>query len=165
MANLYTLANEYGDLISALEAAEDEAEAAEIWNRLDALEGSITDKAEAYARIVRNKQAEAEALKAEKQRLEKLQKAAERISENLKSRLLDAMQRLNVGEIQTGIGKWKIQTNPYSVTVLDEAAVPEEFRIPQPDKIDQKGILKHFRETGEILDGTEITRSESLRFR
>lgn len=165
MANLYTLANEYGDLISALEAAEDEAEAAEIWNRLDALEGSITDKAEAYARIVRNKQAEAEALKAEKQRLEKLQKAAERTSENLKSRLLDAMQRLNVGEIQTGIGKWKIQTNPYSVTVLDESAVPDEFRIPQPDKIDQKGILKHFRETGEILDGTEITRSESLRFR
>lgn len=165
MANLYTLANEYGDLISALEAAEDEAEAAEIWNRLDALEGSITDKAEAYARIVRNKQAEAEALKAEKQRLEKLQKAAERISENLKSRLLDAMQRLNVGEIQTGIGKWKIQTNPYSVTVLDEAAVPEEFRIPQPDKIDQKGILKHFRETGKILDGTEITRSKSLRLR
>lgn len=165
MANLYDLANEYGEWISRLETAEDEAEATEIWAALDTLEGSITDKAEAYARIMRNKQAEAEALKAEKQRLEKRQKAAERIVENLKLNLLDAMRRLSIGEIQTGIGKWKIQTNPYSVEILDEAVIPEEFRIPQPDKIDKVGILKHFKETGEILDGIGVTQSEGLRFR
>lgn len=164
-ATLYELTGEYAELISALEFAESEEEAAEVWRRMDITEGDIVEKAEAYARIMRNKQAEADALKAEKLRLERLQRSAERISENLKIRLLDAMQRLNVSEIQTGIGKWKVQMNPFSVNVLDESAVPSEFRIPQPDKIDKTGILKHFKETGEILDGIEVTQNAGIRFR
>lgn len=164
-STLYELTGEYAELISALECAETEEEAAAIWQRLDATEGDIVEKAEAYARIMRNKQAEAEAFKAEKQRLEKLQRSAECIAENLKIRLLDAMQRLNVSEIQTGIGKWKVQMNPFSVNILDESAAPSEFRVPQPDKIDKAGILKHFKETGEILDGIEVTQNVGIRFR
>lgn len=165
MASLYKLTDKYAELISALECAETEEETAAIWHRLDMMEDDIVDKAEIYARIIRNKQSEAAALKEEKLRLEKRQKAAENISENLKQRLLNSMQRIGVKEIQTGIGKWRIQLNPFHVNVLDESAVPEQFRIPQPDKIDRTALLNHFKETGELLDGVAFVREPGLRFR
>ncbi len=162
---LYELTGEYEELIGALECAESEEEADEIWRRLGDTEDGIQDKAEAYARILRNKQAEADALKTEKRRLEQRLRAAEAVVERLKARMLEIMQWLGVREVPTGIGKWRVQMNPYSVSVLDEAAVPDEFRIPQPDKIDKEGILKHYKETGEILDGTSVAQSLGIRFR
>lgn len=165
MATMYMISEEYADLLSALEFAESEEEAAEIWQKLLDLEGDIVDKAEIYARIIRNKQVEAEGFKVEKQRLEKCQKAAENVIERLKQTLLNSMQLIDVNEIQTGIGKWRIQLNPPSCQIMDETEVPAEFRIPQPDKIDRAGILKHYKSTGELLPGVEITQSAGIRFR
>lgn len=165
MATMYKVSEEYAELLSALEFSETEEEAAEIWEKLVALEGDIVDKADTYARIIRNKQAEAEGFKAEKQRLEKCQKAAENVVERLKQILLNSMQLIDVKSIQTGIGKWNIQMNPPKCDVKNEDAVPDEFHIPQPDKIDKAGILKHFRATGEILPGVEITQSAGIRFK
>lgn len=165
MASIYKISEEYADLLSALEFAESEEETAELWQKLLDLEGDIVDKAEIYARIIRNKQIEADGFKAEKQRLEKCQKSAENVIERLKQTLLNSMQLIDVKEIQTGIGKWRIQLNPPSCQIMDESEVPEEFHIPQPDKIDRTGILKHFKDTGELLPGVEITQNAGIRFR
>lgn len=165
MATMYKISEEYSDLLTQLEFAESEEEAAEIWQQLLDLEGDIVDKAEMYARIIRNKQAEAEGFKAEKQRLEKCQKAAENVVDRLKQTLLNSMQLIDVKEIQTGIGKWRIQMNPPSCQIVDEAAVPAEYHIPQPDKIDRAAIIKHFKSTGELLPGVDVTQSAGIRFR
>ena len=79
MATLYKLTDEYTDLLARLEAAEDDAETEAVWQEMDALEDDIVEKAEAYAPIMRNKQAEVEAFKAEKERLASCQKAAENV--------------------------------------------------------------------------------------
>ena len=71
MAALYEIEARYADLLAALDCAETEEEAEAIWSQLDAMEGDVKDRAEAYARIVRSKQAEAESYKAEAQRLAK----------------------------------------------------------------------------------------------
>lgn len=165
MATLYELTDEYLAALSALDAAETDEEEAAAWDALDAIEGDITDKAEAYAKILQIKQAEARTFAAEKTRLMACQRAAENAVESLKARLLDSMQRLGVRDIQTGIGKWRIQLNPPKCEVTDAGAVPQEYHIPQPDAIDRQGILKHYRATGELLPGVEITQAESLRFR
>lgn len=165
MATLYELTDEYLAALTALDAAETDEDEAAAWAALDAIEGDITDKAEAYAKIMQIKQAEARAFAAEKTRLMACQRAAENAVEGLKARLLDSMQRLGVRDIQTGIGKWRIQLNPPKCEVTDAAAVPEEYHIPQPDAIDRQAILKHYKATGELLPGVEITQAESLRFR
>lgn len=165
MATLYELTDEYLAALEAIDAAETDEEEAAAWAALDAIEGDITDKAEAYAKILQIKQAEARAFAAEKTRLMACQRAAENAVEGLKARLLDSMQRLGVRDIQTGIGKWRIQLNPPKCEVTDAGAVPQEYHIPQPDVIDRQGILKHYRATGELLPGVEITQAESLRFR
>lgn len=165
MSTLYELTDDYAGLLAALEFAESEDEETEIYAKLDALEGDITAKAATYARIIQDKDAEARAFAAEKTRLMECQRAAENVSKRLKAMLMDNMQRLGLREIRTDIGKWRIQMNPPSCEVLNPDAVPEDYRIPQPDKIDAAAILKNFRETGEIPDGVDIQRGESLRFR
>lgn len=162
---LYELTDEYAALLEEYDAAEDDARRAEVLTMIDQVQEDIGDKAEAYARIMKNLQAEAEAYKAEAQRLARKQKAAESAVAGLKQRLMDAMLTVDASEIRTSIGKWKIQLNPPSCKVVEPDRVPEEYRIPQPDAIDRQGILRWFKETGEIPAGVDITREESLRFR
>ena len=165
MAALYTLTDNYQALLDALSVAETEDEATAIWAQLDGLEEDITDKAEAYARIMRNKQAEAAACKAEIDRLTDMKRRAEAAVDHLKERMLDCLERTGASAIQTGIGKWYTQKNPLSCDVTDEAAIPKEFKIPQPDKIDKKAILAAFKDTGEIIPGTDVVQTLGIRFR
>lgn len=167
MATLYELADTYSELLARLELAETDAEAEEIYAELDGLDADLTLKAEAYARIMRNKDAEAQMYKAEKDRMARNQKAAENVRDRMKAGMLDTMQRLGISEIKTGIGKWRVQNNPWSCTVLDEHDVPEEFRIPLeiPYKIDKDAIKTRFLETGELIPGVEITQAAGIRFR
>lgn len=165
MATLYKLTEEYTELLDALDGAETNEEIAGIWEQIYGKEEDIVEKADAYARILRNKQAEAEMYKAEAERLTKRRKAAENCVERLKAWLLDNMQRMEITDIETGIGKWHVQLNPASCEVLDVDMVPAEYHIPQPDKIDSRGILQQYRKTGEIPSGVDIRQAVGIRFK
>lgn len=165
MPNLYELTTEYAALLAEYDMAEDDAHRAEVLAMIDEVQEDVGDKAEAYARIMRNLTADAAAYDAEAKRLAAKAKAAETAVTNLKQRLLDAMQTFGATEIKTSIGKWRIQNNPWSATITNDAVVPAEYHIPQPDKIDRQAILRRFRETGEMLDGVEYTQTAGLRFR
>ena len=165
MASLYELTAKWAALVDAYDMAEDETEQADALAALADAEGDITDKAEAYARIMRNYQAAADGYKAEAQRLQKRQKAAEAAVERMKAALLDTMQNVGTDEIVTGIGKWRVQMNPWSCEVLDDAKVPEKYHIPQPDKIDRRSLIADFKATGEMFDGVEYRQTKGIRFR
>lgn len=167
MATLYELSGEYAELIEALDSCDpdDEEIVNHIWTKIEALNDSIADKAEAYAKIMRNKKFEADGYAAEIKRLTEKKRSAESAIERLKVGLMTAMHSANSTEILTGIGKWRIQQNPWSVNILDEEKVPDEFKVPQPPKIDKKGILDRFKATGEEFDGCEFERKESVQFR
>ena len=165
MASLYDLTGDYMAIMDAIDGVEDESQLDDLLGQLTAIQDAIGDTAEAYARIIRNKTAEAEALKAEADRLTARKRAAERVVDELKARLKDSMTAVGATKLTTSIGAWSIQTNPPSVAITDEAQIPAEWRIPQPDKIDKGGILKWFKDSGEIIPGTEIERGTSIRFR
>lgn len=165
MLTLYELTVDYAAELVRYDLAETDEERAAILDEITRMQGDISDKAEAYARIMRNKQAEADALKAEADRLTAKRKAAENCVERLKAALYDAMRIADTDTIPTTIGKWRLQMNPYSCQVTDADAVPQEFHKPQPDKIDSTEILKRFRVTGEIPTGVEISRTMGIRFR
>ena len=162
---LYELSTGYALMLDLYDGAETDEEREEILDRMTEYGGDIAEKAEAYARIMRNKQAEAEAFKAEAERLTGKRRAAENVVGRLKEALLDAMKQVGTTEIETTIGKWKAQMNPWSVEVLDAVSVPERFLVPQPAKVDKKAILEEFKRTGEIIDGVELKQSLGIRFR
>ena len=165
MATLYELTSDYQKLLIEYEYSETEAERLDVMERIDALQEDIGDKAEAYARIMKNLQADADMYSTEADRLAKKAKAAKAAVDGLKQRLLTAMETFGATEIKTSIGKWRTQMNPWSCEVTDADSVPAEYHVPQPDKIDRQSIIKHFKETGEILPGCEMIQTTGIRFR
>ena len=51
-----------------------------------------------------------------------------------------------------------------AVEVADEAAVPDEFRIPQPDKID-KAALKAALKNGAVIAGAQIVERQNIQIK
>lgn len=162
---LYELSAEMAGYINAYDMAETEEERAEIAQSLVDLHGEITDKADGYAKVMRNKLAEAEALKKEAKRLTDKAKAAENLAERLKNVMFDAMKLTGQTEIPTSIGKWRVQNNPWSCEVVDIDKVPMQYHIKQEDKIDKKGLLAKFKADGEIIEGVNFTQEQGIRFK
>lgn len=165
MANLYELSAGWVSLLDAYDAAETQEERDEILTMLTDTQGDIASKAEDYAKVIRMKEAEAEAFKSEIDRLTARKKAAENVVKRLKESLLDAMKLTGTDEIKTSIGKWRIQNNPWSAEVVDWERVPIEFRTPQPDKVDSRALISRFKETGEVIEGVVFKQDRGLRFR
>jgi hypothetical protein len=152
-------------VLNAIEMAETQEEAQELLDELAAIGDDLDNKAEQYIRIIKVKEAEAEGFKAEADRLTKKRKAAENVTERLKTAMLDVMKVTGRTEIPTSIGKWKIQTNPMSCDVTDPDKVPQRFHVPQPDKIDKAAMIREHKATGEIFDGAEFKQEQGIRFR
>ena len=165
MASLYELKDEYRELFAELAEAETDEQAAEIWGRIETVAGSIEEKADAYAKVMRNMMADAEAYKAEKLRLAQKQKSAEAAVVWLKDRIADTMQEVGASEIKTSIGRWYFQKNPQKVVVTDKDAIPEQWMIPQEPKVDLFGMLQYMKETGEVIPGAEMVQETGIRFR
>ena len=164
MASLYELSAWYANLLEQYDSAETDEERDEIAAYLVNAEGDMAAKADAYAKLIRNKTAEAEAFRNEAKRLTAKAKAGENLIERLKGAMLDAMQMAGMDKIPTSIGKWRLQKNPYSCKVTDWTKIPQEFREPQPDKVDSAGLIKHYKATGEVFDGCEIKQEMGVRF-
>jgi hypothetical protein len=165
MATLYELTDAYAQLMARLTDCESETEETEIIEALNDVDCAITDKGEAYARILRNLKADSDAYAAEIKRLKARKETADNAAERMLQHLHFAMEIAGATELRTSIGKFSIAKNPWSVVILDEADVPEEFLIPQPAKVDKTAILKHFKENGEIIDGCDVVQREGVRFR
>lgn len=165
MASLYELSAGYASLVDAYDAAETDEEREDILEMLSTAEGDIGEKAEAYAKVIRMKEEEAKAFKAEADRLTKRKQAAENMVTRLKATLLDSMKLTGQTEIKTSIGRWRVQMNPVSADVTDWTKVPMEFRTPQPDKIDKPSLIKRYKETGEVFEGVEFKQEQGIRFR
>lgn len=167
---LYELTGEYAELMRQYETAETDDEAESIWQQIDGLACDITTKADAYARVMRNKLADAAGYKAESERLAKLAERQEKQAERLKESIRTAMIQVGAGEIQTTIGTWKTKLNPPSCDVVDIGKVPERFRKPiQPPEIpytvDKVAAKKWFKETGEIIPGLNIEQKTAVVFK
>lgn len=165
VAKMYELTGAWQAAVDAYDMAEDAEERAEALAALENIETDMADKADAIARIVRNYRAEVEGLKAEEQRLAIKRKSRENAIERLQGVMLDAMQATGAERVQTSIGAWRVQANPWSCEVTDLAAVPEEWHIKVEDRIDKRGLVEHFKATGEMVDGVEYRQTMGLRFR
>ena len=166
MASLYELSAEYSDLQAMLESGcESPEDEQAIIDAMNAVSENIFEKADGYAKIMRNMASEAEAIKAEEKRLYARRKTLENGVERLKAAMYNAMILTGAKKLSTSIGSWNIQKNPQSVNVLDVSKVPARFLIEQPPTVDKRAMLEEFKLTGEIFDGVEITRGESVRFR
>ena len=164
MASLYDIGARYAALLDRMESAEGD-EALDALDELAMMDDELEVKAENYIRIIKDKEAEADGFKKEADRLTAKRQAAENVAKRLKQAMLDAMKLAGKVELPTSIGKWKVQANPLSCEVLDINKVPQEWHIKCDDKIDKVGLIKHYKMTGELVDGCEFKQTEGIRFK
>lgn len=164
MASLYDIGARYAALLEEIENAEGD-EALDALDELAMMDDELEVKAENYIRIIKAKEAEAEGFKKEADRLTAKRQAAENVAKRLKQAMLDAMKLAGKTELPTSIGKWKVQANPMSCEVLDINKVPQEWHIKCDDKIDKAGLIKHYKMTGELVDGCEFKQTDGIRFK
>lgn len=166
MKNLYELTSDYIQLYEMLEAGAETPEDEEaIIQAINETGANLADKADAYARMIKNLSAEAEAYKAEEKRLSARRKACENGVERLKANMLLTMQTLGADKLKTSIGTWGKRQTPYKVNVVDIEKIPERFLIKQEPTVDKTGMLAEFKLTGEVFEGATFSRDEYVTFR
>lgn len=166
MATLYDLLDGFAALLDSIESGElDDAQMADALNDLREYGSDINAKADGYARAIKNREADIKSLTAEIKRLSERKKTLEASVAWMKDALLHTMNVVGKDTIQTSIGKFRTHLNPWSCDVIDPDKVPQEYHVKQPDTINKLALLEHFRETGEIIDGVEFQRKQSINFR
>ena len=160
--NIYDLTSEYLDLLEMLEDPEVDEEI--IRDTLEGLDGELEAKADGYAMILKNLEADAKAIKAEEDRLSARRKSIENRMAYLKANLQTMMELTGKTKIKTALFSFGIQKNPAKVVITDESRVAHDFWIPQPAKIDLKRI-KTCLDEGFEFDWAHLEQSESLRIR
>lgn len=156
--NLYEIAGQYRAVLD-MEPESDEEIVAQM-NALDELEGEITEKADNIVRYMRNLGAEADALKAEENRLYQKRRAVENKIERLKAYLAAQMMMAGLHELKAGLFKLRFQPTTPAISIIDESVIPEKFWVVKREisKTDIKEAIK----AGEEVPGIEIQRGETL---
>ena len=164
MATLYELKEEYKDLLTMAE--EQNLTQDDIKDTLEGMDYEFEDKADGYAKVLRNLGGTREAIKGEIKRLTEMDRVIANNERVIKQNLENAMIETGKTKFKTVFFSFGIQKNPPTVRIKDETKVPEEIKIAQPDKIDKRGLIKALKE-GRLEEDENIalTQTESLRIR
>jgi hypothetical protein len=156
MPSLYELSENIKQLEYLLEQMDEEdATFVTVEQYLNSLiEVDLSTKVENIIKFIKNLEANAEMYKAEKQRLDKLEKSAKKKAEGLQNYLKVLLQSLgydhkNKKKIQTTIGNVSFKKNPPQLQIINIDKVPSEWDKPQKrteDSIRKSEILKHLKE-------------------
>ena len=162
---LYELTSEYMELLAMLEDPDVDEDL--INDTLEGIDGELEVKADGYARVMRQMDADAKAIKAEEERLANRRKSLENRSAALKGRLQQMMEITGKVKFKTELFSFGIQKNPAAV-VMDEQYIeniPECYLIIQEPKIDKQKIKEDLK-AGLDLEGiAHLEQTESLRIR
>jgi len=153
---LYELTMQYQRLLDEVEEAEGEL-TDEQWEMLEILDGAFDDKVENLAKFVRSIQADADAVKTERQRLAAREKSLGNKVDWLKRYLQQALEAAGKDKVKGRVLNVSLRRAPVSCIVRDLDLVPpafkEEVTTINPDKT---AITRHFKQTGEVLPGVEM---------
>lgn len=130
---------------------------------MDSVDAALEEKLESTAKVIRNLEAEAEALEAEEKRLRARKTAVRNRIADIKGYVQQNLEAMGKDKVTSGIFKWSIQANAPSVNILDESLIPDDYW-----KIERKPMkteIKKAIEAGELTEGVELVRTKSLRLR
>ena len=130
---------------------------------MDAVDAALEEKLESTAKVIRNLEAEADALEAEEKRLKARKTALRNRIADIKGYVQENLEAMGKDKVTSGIFKWSIQANAPSVNILDESLIPDDYW-----KIERKPMkteIKKAIEAGELTEGVELVRTKSLRLR
>lgn len=151
MFSIYELTEDYIKLLSMAEDPDIEEEV--FLDTLEGIEGALEDKAEGYAKVMRQLETNASGLDAEIKRLQERKTLVTKNVERMKKTLQTMMEATGKTKFKTELFSFNVQNNLPSLVLDSEdiETIPMEYLVPQDPKIDKTKIK------ADIKAGKEIT--------
>ena len=152
-----------GDILALQSMLEDSVDDQLLLDTLESVQGEYEFKLESYCKVIKNLEADVEALKNEAKRLTDKRKVLENNVDRLKKAMFDSMKATGTDKVKGSIFTVAIQKNGGKLPVIvdvDTAYLPKELVkvVESPDleaigKLLEQGDspLAHFGERGESL--------------
>ena len=160
MSTLYELTGQY---LALMEIAE-EADPDVLKDTLEGIDGEIEDKADNYAKVIKNLEGESKTIEEEIERLGRKKKGIDNSIDSIKKNLERCMIVTGKRKFKTTFFSFGIQKNAPSVNVKDESKVPAQFWKKQDPKLDRTSLKEFLKENGNT-EYAELVQGESLRIR
>ena len=151
---LYEIAQEYEAFLAAVENGDIPEEA--ISDTLEAIKGTLEDKADNVACVIKNLLAEIEAMKVEEDRLKERREQKERRAKSMKAYLTDTLLHAGINKIESARNKITFRKSE-SVVIDDESAfvacAPSSlltYKDPSPNRTAIKEALKNGEEVFHV---------------
>jgi len=161
---LYELTGQYLQLLAYAEDPEVDPQV--IADTLEALDGDIEEKADGYAKVIRQLKADAEALKVEIDRLTARKRAIEGNVDRMMESLKNAMILCEKPKFKTELFTFGVQNNPPKVVIDDPENIPQYWLIQQDPKVNTSAI-KEAIQNGDPFAANiaHLEQGQSLRIR
>lgn len=166
--NLYELSEQYQyiqDLMESSDLEENPEYAQALKDTFDSIDETYDLKIENSIKVINQMTINIALIDDEIKRLQQKKKALSNNVDNFKGYLKDVMTYSGKEKVKTPLFTVWVQNNPQSLKVIDESQIPESYFIPQPSKLDKRKLLNDIKETGEIIQGTEVVQTKGLRYR
>lgn len=157
MATLYELAGQFNHVAEML--VDEEIDQEVIIHTLESIDAAIEEKADNYAKLIKNQESDSKGIAEEIKRLQARKQAKDNNIKNMKLSLQNAMNEIGKTKFKTELFSFNIQNNPVKVDIVDEDLIPDEFKKIKIE-YDKTAIKK-----AENVPGVELIQSESLRIR
>jgi chromosome segregation ATPase len=166
LPSLYELTDMYDTVMNML--YDEDVDQQAILDTLEGIEMEFEDKADNYAKIIKNINSDIEAIKLEMDRLQARKQSLENKSRWLKDTLEANMKQIGKTKFKTALFSFNIQKNgglqPLVIDEVDINKLPKEYLIPQ-DPLPDKDKIRRLLETQQVPWAHLEPRGESLRIR
>ena len=159
---LYEMTDNYKAVLEMAQNPDIDEQA--IKDTLEAIQGDIKEKADGYAKVIKELDGETDKLTAEIKRLTDRKNTIQNNIAYMKQSLKEAMTATGNLKFRTDLFSFNIQKNPPALIVDNEETIPSEYLIPQEPKIDKKAIID-FLKNGNKDPYAHIEQSEGVRIR
>ncbi|MGM0260508.1 siphovirus Gp157 family protein [Enterococcus sp. AZ102] len=130
---------------------------------LESLDMAIEEKADNYARLIRNQKSTSKGISEEIKRLQQRKKFVDNSVERMEKGLYNSMVSIGKTKFKTDLFSFNIQKNPPKLEYESEELVPKDFKKIKVE-IDKTALKKAIL-SGLEIDGVSVTRSEGVRIR
>ena len=162
---IYQITNDYLQLMQMME--DPELDPQTLADTMEGIEGELEDKADNYARVMKNMEADLNGIKAEIERLSTRKKTIENNIKRMKEALQFSMETTGKTKFKTELFSFGIRKNAPAV-IMDEPYienVPERF-LKYSDPTINRSAIKEAIQNGEDLEGlAHLEQSSSLSIR
>lgn len=144
MSTLYEITGNYLCLLEMLEE-EENIDPQAFSDTLEGIEGEFEIKADGYARVLKELNAEALKFKSEIDRMTARMKVIENNSARLKNHLYDSMKATGKLKFKTDLFSFGIHKNGglQPIEILPDAEIPDEYCRKEPDNAKIREALKN----------------------